>query len=423
LVSASLECRRVLKVLRMGVEVNIWRARIGAFVGKKLCASVGNNGECDNNTKSKCQYELGLIIGILLIIAGVELNPGPLTSDDIKQIVAALQPQFDEVNKKQSELIQQELSNVRHTMDEFKTCCTSQYKEMKEEIANLKERNEELLDMVNTHENAVRKNNIIIHGVEEKDTISAEQVVTSICAELGVTVNNENIAEAFRIGRNKGKRPIVCKLNTFKKKKEIIDKSRGMTSTPYYITHDLSKQEREAKQKLRKYREYAISQNLTAYIRGTKLIINGQAWTHDELQDYFDNEIGGSEQIQSNNHKRNQKERTTVETDGTANIARTATTSGGAEESNLTPGRNVTTAADKWPKPGPSTVNDEQPVAMEIQQEKTTKRSYSRAVKDTPPQLQRDGDMNIIKKINKNLGSLMEKSKSPPKRGKIISLG
>jgi polyhydroxyalkanoate synthesis regulator phasin len=405
----------------MGVEVNVWRARIGAFAGRKASASSVNDDNSDSATNPKSQYEFGLIIGILLIIAGLEMNPGPLTSEDIKQIVAALQPQFDEVNRKQSETIQQELSNVRHTMDEFKTCCTSQYKELKGEIQDLKERNSELQDIVTNHESIARKNNIVIHGIQEQDTISAEQVVKSICGELRVDISEENISEAFRIGRNKGKRPIVCKLNSFKKKKEIMEKSRAYKETEYYISHDLSKAEREAKQKLKMYREYAIRQNLRAHIRGTKLVINGQTWTYEELRESFGDEIQEREPTHMQNRvhtNQNNATKAPVEKNNTANVDLTTQDIARTGAENAGQRKPDKMAAEEWPQPGSSETRDDHPTEMDIQIEKSAKRSYSTAV--TGGSQHMTGDVDIIKKINKNFGSLIEKNKSPPKRGKIV---
>lgn len=48
----------------MGVEVNIWRARIGAYARKKCRASIKNKKSDEDIIKPKCQLETTLIIPV-----------------------------------------------------------------------------------------------------------------------------------------------------------------------------------------------------------------------------------------------------------------------------------------------------------------------------------------------------------------------
>ncbi|KAF4532489.1 hypothetical protein B566_EDAN003065, partial [Ephemera danica] len=298
---------------------------------------------------------------------GVELNPGPLSETDITLIVDALQPKLDTVATKQKHTLETELSKIRITIKEYKEECKSQYKEMQEEITTLKEANRELLDMVNTQESLLRKNNILIHGIDENDKLSAEQVVRNICSDLHVDLSSDSITEVFRIGRNKGKRPIVCKFTSFNKKKEIMDKNRALQSNQYYINHDLSKQHRDAKKYLKPYRDHAMKNNLTAYIRGTNLIINGQSWTFDELRQNFGDDIGAAQT-------------THMAGDNTPALPQPtqhAAVSTAADVS-APPSRETT---DAQPAPGPSHIPDDVQMDMDTPADRIAKRSYSRAVK------------------------------------------
>jgi hypothetical protein len=207
----------------MGVEVNIWRARIGGFAS--LRKNKGDmapivNGE--PTVSASVQFEFGLIVAILLIIAGVEINPGPFTMGELKQIVDALQPTLVEANKQQTEILQRELLDVKTMVNDYKERCDSQYKVMKDELQHLRDSNRELQDKVNTQEAILRKNNILIHGVAECENEDTVAVVSDICSTLNVQTNQGTIAEAIRLGRNKGKRPILCKLNAFTKKKKKL---------------------------------------------------------------------------------------------------------------------------------------------------------------------------------------------------------
>jgi hypothetical protein len=60
----------------MGVSVQEYRARIGSFNRSKWLNRSRGDGEGNENLKL---WFSGLILAILLVIGGVEVNPGPLS--------------------------------------------------------------------------------------------------------------------------------------------------------------------------------------------------------------------------------------------------------------------------------------------------------------------------------------------------------
>jgi hypothetical protein len=414
----------------MGVEVNIWRARIGAFasVQRKKSATFTTVP----NKKSVCasaQFELGLIIAILLVIAGVEMNPGPFTMGELKQIVDALQPTLTESNRQQTEVLQRELWDVKAMVNDYKERCDSQYKEMKDEMQALRDTNQELQDKVNMQESIPRKNNILIHGVAEGEHEDTVALVTDICTTLNVQTGQGTITEAIRIGRNKGKRPILCKLNAYAKKKEIMDKNRARGQNQFSIYHDMSKLDRDYKKLLKPYRDYAIQHQYKAHIRGTKLIINGEAWTLDELRERFDDQLpdraDGRENVISGGAEESVKS-PQKNADARKNVNHIP-----ASNSQQTPGaRQVVTVhhktqhpteTDDWPLPGPSSTHDTEHMDYDGVSDRTTKRSYSKAVQSPPTT--RKKSVDLVKDITKRFDAIAGKAaeKSPPKRGKMAN--
>jgi hypothetical protein len=207
------------------------------------------------------KFEMGLIIAILLVIAGVEMNPGPFSMQELEQIVETMKPAIKAANEVQTKEIQNQILSVTTLESKYKEQCSTQYNEMKSEVQQLKQSNRELQDMFQFQGALLRKNNILIHGIQENENENTAAVVHDICTDLHVDLNDESITEAFRIGRKKGQRPILCKLNSFSKKKEILDKKISLGSNQFSIYHDLSKVDRDNKKLLKPNRDEAIQRN------------------------------------------------------------------------------------------------------------------------------------------------------------------
>jgi hypothetical protein len=416
----------------MGVEVHVWRARIGAYASvrgiKNKKNTVSSSGENGKSVCAHVQFELGLIVAILLVIAGVEINPGPFTMEELKQIVDAMQPTLAEANRQQTEVLQRELVDVKTMVSDYKENCAAQYNEMKTELQNLRESNRELQEKVSMHESILRKNNILIHGVVERDNEDTINVVTDICSNLQVQINHGTVTEAIRLGRNKGNRPILCKLNSFSKKKEIMDKNRSRGANQYAIYHDLSKHDREYKKLLKPYRDYAVRLQNKAHIRGDKLIINGETWTLDELRLQF------GDQVQSRGNDVSQEtihlKQPPLQTLNSNKDVNSDATSAAQQTPGITARQVVTrhqaaqraTERDDWPLPGPSFSQDTVQMECETPNERTSKRSYSKAVQSPPPT--RKASAELVKKITKKFDAIAGKvnDKIPPKKGKLAGI-
>jgi uncharacterized membrane-anchored protein YhcB (DUF1043 family) len=409
----------------MGVEVHVWRARIGAYAsarGKK--AITAGVCESENTVCVSVHFEFGLIVAILLIIAGVEINPGPFTMEELQQIVDAMQPTLAEANRQQTEILQRELVDVKSMVNDYKENCSAQYKEMKTEIHNLQKSNRELQEKINMHETIFRKNNILIHGIAEGENEDTIQVVSDICSDLNVQVNHGIITEAIRLGRNKGKRPILCKLSSFAKKKEIMDNNRARGNHQLAIYHDLSKHDRDFKKLLKPFRDYALRLQNKAHVRGDKLIINGESWTLDELREKFGDQVN-TERQENVSHENTPSQPTLSRLPGSHKDVDGHTPVAAQQTPGIKARQVVTrnkaaqraTERDDWPLPGPSSDTTQ----MEFENERTSKRSYSNAVLSPPAS--RKASVELVKNITKKFDEIAGKvvDKSPPKKGKLAN--
>ena len=79
----------------MGISVQQWRARIGKFIPR-----VGIGSTCGDRRTSRGTFIAALLIGSvlasLLIIGGVEQNPGPTTIDVVLRTLSDMRPENSE---------------------------------------------------------------------------------------------------------------------------------------------------------------------------------------------------------------------------------------------------------------------------------------------------------------------------------------
>jgi hypothetical protein len=69
----------------VGVDIATYRDRIGLFGRRK--SSVTSSGESVSKVGITKMWFMGLIIASLLIVGGVELNPGPTLEDKVMEIL------------------------------------------------------------------------------------------------------------------------------------------------------------------------------------------------------------------------------------------------------------------------------------------------------------------------------------------------
>lgn len=156
--------------------------------------------------------------------------------------------------------------------------------QMEEKLKPVIEENQKLKIKVDTLEKKVellerdkKSNNIIIHGLEEREqsTLDLIKCVNKLfLEELGITIENHEINKIYRIGkRNKNEkpRPALLSLASGWKKSEIMRNKKKLKEL--YITEDFSKETLEIRKSLQpKLMEERQKGNL-AYIKYDKLIV------------------------------------------------------------------------------------------------------------------------------------------------------
>ncbi|XP_028160059.1 uncharacterized protein LOC114352603 [Ostrinia furnacalis] len=146
-----------------------------------------------------------------------------------------------------------------------------------EENQILKEKVENLENKVELLEREKKSNNIIIHGLAEKEQTTLDLIKCikkCFLDELGITIENYEINKIYRIGsRNKNEkpRPTLLSLVSGWKKTEIMRNKKKLKEL--YLTEDYSKKTLEIRKSLQsKLTEERQKGNL-AYIKYDKLIV------------------------------------------------------------------------------------------------------------------------------------------------------
>ena len=190
-----------------------------------------------------------------------------------------------------------EMMALWHELSQERKERSQQYNKLQNEVDLLKKENLKLKDALDFQESKNRKNNILIFGVSEHDTSTTpENTINEICKNLEVKIGPTDISDAYRVGRNKGCRPILCKVATFQKKSEILNKNKKVGQ--YAILHDLTKKERHDKKRLKSRLDDARSRGLKAFIRNGMLIINNMTFTEAEYDEHIGNTAGGGPDMQ-----------------------------------------------------------------------------------------------------------------------------
>lgn len=209
----------------MGVNVETWRARIGCFsCGGKLKGPKMAAITVSMSPVSERAFVALVVILALLILGGIEQNPGPGPD-----------------STRQNSTRQQRITK-KGELEDWKKC----FDELKGEIDFLKRENKQLYRRIDFLEKQSKSNNIIIHGIDESDDeICEDKIKLEISNKLSIDLNEDDVEISRRLGRKSPPggdankevnsksadnnkevriRPILCKFTSIKVRDMILAK-------------------------------------------------------------------------------------------------------------------------------------------------------------------------------------------------------
>lgn len=179
------------------------------------------------------------------------------------------------------------------------------------QMDNLKLENKQLKEQVvsqelkiKTLEREVRRKNLIIKGVQEgerEEVAETMEKVIEIIESMGVKLEpTRDIDEARRLGHpaKEKKRPILLKLTTEIKKREILMKTNKLRGTSVWIDEDYTRETQEERKQLMAPLKEAREKGHRAYLRHNKLIIDKETYV------IKNSELIKSDEKQNQNYKK-----------------------------------------------------------------------------------------------------------------------
>lgn len=199
-----------------------------------------------------------------------------LTVEKIEQLLLT-------ANKRQTEELRQDLKCVIEDV-------THKLKKTEEKLLKLENRSIFL-------ERKIRKNNIVIFGIEVRENL-LDNTLAKVNELLGTNLVKPDINNIYTLGKKPGS-PVIIEFISFLKKAEIFqnrEKLRGLKGTNISIANDLCEEDRRNEKILRKHLKEAIQKNIPAKLKGYKLEIDGKLYSVSDLEDVGSDSQQGSDE-------------------------------------------------------------------------------------------------------------------------------
>lgn len=302
----------------MGIDLSTYRGRIGRFNNRGYRAKTGKVDTINVNSNL---WSWGLVIAVLLVIGGVELNPGPDT-ESLENMVKFLCKEIKEMKEgfKTMQLgIESKLNEFSETIGGVQRSNEEnqkQMQELKEENRTIKMKLENLL--VNN-----KKKNIIIFGLREerfeKKLDTWETVRELFIRIFQLNLHEDQIEDIFRIGRGTN-RAVLVKFSSLITKEILMSRLRALRGTGIRIENDYDYATRQRRKQLLPYLIEARKNGKFATLVKDKLKIEGRVFDLEYCINNFT--------AVSDNRRRAENERNTMESsqDGTMNKDRSSKT-------------------------------------------------------------------------------------------------
>ena len=324
--------RKFVQILKMGVDIATYRARIGQFC---MPRKTRNRLEtiCLCRSTVSCLLRWTLFLSLLLILGGdVETNPGPPKAQRQKtlQFSDALAspsstpplPRSKRNQENQESEIMAFLGEMKADLKSDMNTLNNKIDGIEQNVNELRSENERLsvenrklrteldkisvkLDSLEAHS---RRNNLRFYGLRGngKETwAESEQRVRDFIVG---TMNMEDyeqveIERAHRLGSiHSPSRPIIVKFSRYKDKESILLKARELfnADSEFSVKEDFTERIQKHRRELGKRLMEERAKGKSARLKYDKLIIGRQVYRYDERTNKIICQEGQHEQVHVN---------------------------------------------------------------------------------------------------------------------------
>ncbi|CAH1974999.1 unnamed protein product [Acanthoscelides obtectus] len=185
---------------------------------------------------------------------------------------------IEEANSKQSteikEYIKSEIDSLSVQLND----------KLNQKISEIEENYNELKIQYEKLQKELKKNNLIVFGLNApSDCNLISFVIGKINSLLELSLVPSDINDVYTIGKQTSNKPIILKLVSYLKKKEILRNCKKLKGTNIAIGVELTPEEQKEQKILRQQLKKARKQNQNAFIKNRKLVVNGTEFTAHEL--------------------------------------------------------------------------------------------------------------------------------------------
>ncbi|UYV61779.1 hypothetical protein LAZ67_1006501 [Cordylochernes scorpioides] len=232
---------------------------------------------------------LRIIILALLLISGIESNPGPKATrqttietsmeKDLRELIAALTVKIDDWGSK----IESRLSSIELGMQKFDsrvqqlessledtTCAVASNAKKISEF----ERRIEFLEMKN------REKNLVFYGIEGSGTETSNESYVKIKRLIkdNMQISEEiDVSKCWRLSK-RDKAPILVEVSEHSERMKILKNSFKLKDINVFVNKDYSPSIREQRRILIYKRKELLNKGINAKLRDNKLIVNGTVY-------------------------------------------------------------------------------------------------------------------------------------------------
>lgn len=222
------------------------------------------------------------------------MNENDLVAKVVKAVTEANKKTIEEANTKQSEdikvYINKEVSELKQKFDE----------ELNRKALEWDIKYKRLQDKYEKLEKELRKNNIIVFGLDAPARNLDKFITDSLNQLLNINLTSSDINNVYTLGKQTGKKPVIVKFVSYLRKQEVLRNAKKLKGSNISIAEELTLEERKENKILAQHLKKARSKKLNAFIKNQTLFVNGQKYTAKQLVEEEEN-TDTEDEIQENN--------------------------------------------------------------------------------------------------------------------------
>lgn len=234
----------------------------------------------------------------LLVCGDIESNPGPTEKEMLEALLAgqAKTNEIIEAIRSNQNVIESKISTLTERvqrMDQQLLLLNklgNQVSEIETSVSNFEQGLSSLSRKVDDLENRSRRNNLILHGLDEVKGETGEELLTRVKDKVfqeKLQLTAETIERCHRLGKkqeNKS-RPVIMRFMDYREKESVLMTAHKLKDTPFSLSEDFSFRVREIRRKLWKSAVKDKEDGAKVKLIYDKLSINSVLFGWDELND------------------------------------------------------------------------------------------------------------------------------------------